>query len=332
MDACKEVSHCVHTQFGLLGLILILVWAHSTDAQTYRSVDPSGRVHYSDTPPAENGTKTRALKGMTPAIAINELQGEWVVASATINGEPLLQNDGMIGAGALWTFRGSELVALSSQNETQRYATERQPAASPKSMLLVPDPTSRQRAIEIIYERTGDLVRVAYSEDPRQPPTSFEPRRKLVVLNLTAKAAARGPGYANAGAGRDACSILDRAGARELLGGEAAVMPQRGPPSDAVCRLAGRGVEAVLFLSPVSSRQALDSERAKQERDVKILAVRGAVQDEPILGDGAFSVLQGNSTLVMALKGDVLIGMRFAYPVGNHARLVQFAQRVRSAL
>jgi hypothetical protein len=258
-----------------------------------------------------------------------------------MNGEPLLENNaGTSGAGALWTFRGSELVAQPRKGETRRYMTEPQsgastkpPAgASPRGVLLVPDATSRERAFEIIYERKGDLVRVALSADPRQPPTGFEPRPKLVVINLIAKAAARGPGYTNAGAGRDACSTLYKAGARELLAGEATATPLGDPPSDAFCRLDGRVVRVVLLLSPVSSRQALESERARQERDVKVLAVRGTVQNESALGDGAFSVLRGNSTLVMALKGDVLIALYFDYPAGNHARLVEFAQRLRTAV
>ncbi|MEP6943519.1 MAG: TIGR03067 domain-containing protein [Betaproteobacteria bacterium] len=315
---------------GVSALAAFAAVTTPVDAQIYRSVGPDGRVQYSDKPPTGESGKTMASKGIS-ATAVDELKGEWVVASATVNGEPVVDEKIV---GAQWMFSGTDWTVTTRKGEKGRFTFQLLPESGPKEFKYAPVAPSTERAGEMIYERTGERLRVAYMEIPDQRPAGFEPRRKQVIINLTPKAAAQGPGYASAGAGRDACSILRNAGARTLLRAEPFVAtPAASAGTDAACRLEGAaGMRVSVQLIPVANRATLDSERAKQVKQAQTAAAPRTVQDEPALGEGAFVVLRGNSTLLVALKGDTMMMLAVDVAASNHAAVMQFAQQVRSAL
>jgi len=176
------------TWLGVVTLTALALATSTVQAQIYRSVGPDGRVQYSDKPPTGEQSKAMASKGII-APAVDDLKGEWVVASATANGEPVI-DDKIVGA--QWTFSGTDWSIVTRKGEKQRFTFQLVPGSGAKAFKYAPVAPSTERAGEMIYERTGDRLRVAYMEIPDQRPASFEPRRKQVVLNLTPKVAAQG--------------------------------------------------------------------------------------------------------------------------------------------
>ncbi|MEP7330197.1 MAG: TIGR03067 domain-containing protein [Betaproteobacteria bacterium] len=312
--------------FGRIALALGLI-AAGVDAsgQAYKTVDPSGRITYSDRPPA--GDRPTSIPGRTvDAAMIADLQGEWTIANVTFEGRARV-DDKLVGA--TWSFRASELAVQTRDGKRLRFTVRPESGAQPKAFTFAPVPPSSERGGHMIYERAGDRLRLAYLDGIEGKATGFELARKLVVINLVARPAAVGPGYASPGPGRDACSILRTAGADALLGStQTLVTPSPSNPS-AICRIEGTfGVAVVLALVPGSSQVALERERAKEARDQQ----RAIVADEPTLGASAFSATLGNSMLLMALKGETQVILRFNFPPGHRDRLIPFAQRVLATL
>jgi len=298
-------------------------------AQVHRSVDARGRVVYSDRPP----TAAAASPALNVAPAgTDSLAGEWIVASATANGEAVV-DDKIIGT--VWTFKGSELTLRTRRGESQAYVVKTEPTGLPAAFTISPVMPSQERGGPLIYDRAGDRLRVAFIDGFVARPVDFQPHPKQVVLVLTAKSAAVGAaGLATAGPGRDACALLRKAGAHELLVAAWPANPKtiESSPSAGSCRVEGAMARIDLLLIPASSRVVLDGERAKEVRDMPHWASKGTVEDEPALGPGAFVVRRGNSTVFMALKGETAVRIAFAYPQGHHQRMLDVSQRVIAGL
>lgn len=308
--------------------IVAATWALPGGAQVYRSVDAKGRVVYSDQP------ATAAAASAARSIATSkadELQGEWVLASATMDGQAVM-DDKIIGA--LWTFKGSQLTLKTRQGQSQAYVVRIESAAAPASFTLSPVMPSKERGATMIYERTGERLRIAFLDGAEGRPVDFQPRRKQVVAILAPRSAAVGPGYATAGPGRDSCALLRKAGGHELLAAAWPANPKtiETSTSAASCRLEGAMAKIDLVLIPASSRVLLDRERDREVSAMPHWAVKGTVEDEPALGAGAFVVKRGNSIVFMALKGDTAVRIGFATSSGSHQRLVELTQRVMSSL
>jgi len=297
-------------------------------AQIHRSVDAQGRVVYSDQPPTAGAAK--GAVAVAPAKT-DALAGEWVVASATMDGRAVM-DDKIIGAS--WTFKGGELTLKTRQGDSQSYAVRTEAGGAPAAFTISPVPPSKERGGTMIYERTGDRLRVAFMDGFAARPADFEPRPKQVVVVLMPRSAAVGAGYATAGPGRDACALLRKAGAEALIAAAWPANPKtiESAPTAASCRVEGATTRVDLVLIPASSRALLDRERAKEVRDMPQWAVKGTVEDEPALGAGAFVVKRGTSTVFMALKGETVVRIGFAYPPDQQQRMVEVTRKVIAAL
>lgn len=318
--ASKEYRATYSGAFASLVLLAALLVATPVVGQVYKSVDPSGRVQYSDKPPP--GAKPVELANNR---SIHELQGEWSVANMTMNGE--LRGDAKI-AGATWTFRDAELVMETRAGEKQRFIVTLEPGSLPKAFRIAPVPPSTERGGWMIYERDGDRLRIAFMDNLEARPTSFEPRRKQLVATLLARSSAAGARGATGRGQWDPCAMLRDAGANELLGTQQTLSTPGTRDPGVSCRIEqAAGMAVALMLVPAATRTALERERVKSNR-----IERAVVQDEPVLGSAAFSSAKGNGTTVMTLRGDTLVALRFDYPPGNHAKLIQFARRVAAGI
>jgi uncharacterized protein (TIGR03067 family) len=294
-------------------------------AQVYRSVDANGRVVYTDQPPA----KVAAARRGAAAPRSDELQGEWIVASATRDGGVVL-DEKIIGAE--WTFKGSELGVRTRRGESQVFTVELEAGAGPSAFTYKPVQPSNQRAGTMIYERAGDRLRIALMDGAEGRAVDFAPRPKQMILVLTRRPAAVGPGVARAG--RDPCEMLRKAGVEELLRTPQLAEVKGSSPASGSCGLeSASGAAVVVQLVPASSRAVLDGQRNRDKNDKTNYAVPKVVEDEPALGAGAFTIKRGATHMTAyALKGEWLLIVSFRHPPGDYARLIAFAQRLLAAL
>jgi uncharacterized protein (TIGR03067 family) len=294
-------------------------------AQVYRSVDANGRVVYTDQPPAKVAA---ARRGATPPRS-DELQGERIVASATRDGGVVL-DEKIIGAE--WTFKGSELGVRTRRGESQVFTVELEAGAGPNAFTYKPVQPSNQRAGTMIYERAGDRLRIALMDGAEGRAVDFAPRPKQMILVLTRRPAAVGPGVA--GAGRDPCEMLRKAGVEDLLRTPQLAEVKGSSPASGSCGLeSASGAAVVVQLVPASSRAVLDGQRNRDKNDKTNYAVPKVVEDEPALGAGAFTIKRGATHMTAyALKGEWLLIVSFRHPPGDYARLIAFAQRLLAAL
>jgi uncharacterized protein (TIGR03067 family) len=300
---------------GLAGIAMFAV-ATVSAADLYKSTDANGRVQYSDKPPPG------AAKAMIADGATKDLEGRWRVANTTMNGELSLDRKSV---GATWTFRGDELLLETADGNRARYTVVLEAGSRPNALQLAPVPPSKERGGWMIYEREGDRLRFAYRDNLEGRPVSFAPQPKLVVTTLIAMDG--GSGRATGTSARDPCATLRAAGIEEFLGTTKILATPGTPDPTASCRIEqGYGLAVTLVLVSAATRATIERERAKRVADS-----RNVVQDEPALGAAAFSSLQGNGGIVMALKGDTLVMMAFNYPPNNRDKIVQLARRVLTA-
>jgi len=311
------------TLLQTLALLGLIVASTSAPCQVYKSVDPGGKVQYSDRPPP--GTALAAPKS---DAAFRELQGTWIVANATQAGE-LFVDPKIVGA--TWTFRDSELVMEPRSGDKGRFNVRLEAGASPKAFLVTPVQPSSERGGWMIYAREGSRLRIGLIDNLDVRPTGFEPQRKLIVVTLVAKGdSADGKGAALTSK-QNACEILRAAGIMDLLGPTAqSVTDDRAAPGTQ-CRFEQpRGV-VMLNLFPATNRATLERERERQDKRVPTSAARMVVQDEPEFGPSAFSVTMGNSVQTYVLKGDTMIMLGIQMLAGEPARNKAFVRRVIAA-
>src|SRR5262245_3415598 len=257
--------------------LALAVAAVGASAQVYKSTDANGRVQYSDKPPPG---AARVAPGLAAGNAAADMQGRWLVANATLNGE--LYIDKKI-SGQKWTIRGNELTIETAEGERGRYTLTFEPNTQPRAFSTAPIAPSRERTIPMIYEREGERLRVAYFDGREAKPTSFAPQQKLAVITLTPLDAASGARAATA-ARIDPCGLLRAAGVDALFGGAPTVATPGTPDPTSSCKVedaVGIGVTLVVVRAATSS--ILERERAKASADS-----RNVVRDET-LGAGAFS-------------------------------------------
>ena len=310
-------------------LILAAGLAGQASAQVYRSVDANGRVIYTDQPPAKAPGEAPRIGAGAPKS--DELQGEWIVASGSANGEVLLDEKIV---GAEWIFKGNELRVRTRRGDSHAFTLTLEAGAGPKAFAYVPVQPTKERAGTMIHERAGERLRVAFKDGAEGRAVDFAPRPKHVVLVLVPRAAAVGPGFASAGAGRDPCTMLRKAGIEDLLRtSQLAEMKGSSPPKGSCGLEAPSGAAVMLQLVPASSRAVLDGQRSREMNDKLTYAVPKVVEDEPALGAGAFTIKRGSTqTTAFALKGESLVMVSFRHQPGDQSRLIPFAQRLLSAL
>jgi hypothetical protein len=165
---------------------------------------------------------------------------------------------------------------------------------------------------------------VAFYDGVERRPEDFGPRRKLVVLTLVP---AR-PASASLGP----CEILRVAGVDRLLGGPTLVRPEQdraSVPGSSCARDRSDSSSAIsltIVASPAGSGY-VDVLRQQAQAGRKM-----QIEDEPVLGPGAFSGAGGWTVIVVALKGETAMILRVDALGADRAELRRFAQRVLDAL
>ena len=255
------------------------------------------------------------LQRISPASVVD---GEWVVAQVTLNGE--LRTERKL-LNSTWTFRGDELVLQQAGGARSRWAPSFVPASEPSAFRATPLDALRERPVWMILSRQGDEMRLAFYDGLDQRPEDFGPRRKLVVLTLV-------PAPATAAAAPDPCAILRAAGADRLLGGptRAKREPARASRPGVGCALErddGSGTVSLTLVAAPGGVAYVDVARRQAEaRD------RVQLEDEPRLGSGAFSATRGWTVITVALKGGAAMLLRFEAPTIARAELRRFSERV----
>ena len=314
------------TLLQTLALIALVAATASAPCEVYKTVDPSGKVQYSDRPPP--GTALAPAKSDGDA-AFRELQGTWTVANATLNGA-LFEDPKIVGA--TWSFRDNELLMEPRNGEKGRYTVRLDKGAAPKALYATPVQPPGERAGWMIYAREGARLRIAFMDNLEGRPTGFEPQRKLVVVTLVPKGDAADGKAATVANKQTACEILRAAGVMDLLGPTAQSTTERISNPSTQCRFEQPLGAVTLGLILATNRSALDRERERQDKQAPISAARMVVQDEPDLGPSAFSVTRGNSAQMYVLKGDTMIILGIQMPAGDPARNKAFVRRVVAAI
>lgn len=182
----------------MTGPWLELYVASSADAlATVKALLPSARytwtdsagTHYSDRPPPADAAPPAPVADARSLGLLQELQGSWVVKSATMNGEEsgdpgLLQGH--------WRFQGSELVLYSPGKGSTRFAVRPDPKAEPKAFHVSALAPANAGTGWMLFAREGSALKIAFHDNLGSGrPTGFAPRPapapKLVVVILVAK-------------------------------------------------------------------------------------------------------------------------------------------------
>jgi uncharacterized protein (TIGR03067 family) len=258
------------------------------------------------------------------AGAVAELEGSWAVARATMNGEPRTEAKVL---NATWTFRGNELVVQTARGERLRSELSFDAGANPPAFHVTPlGPTQGDRPLWMIWARRGNELDVAFYDGIDRRPEDFGPRRKLVVLTLVPAATAPTP------AALDPCKILRGAGVERLLGGPTQARQQQrsafAPGSS--CALDRTDGSAAMSLTLVGPPAGPDYAAAARR---EALANRGMkIEEEPALGDRAFSAASGWTVVVVADRRGTAMVLRLEALRVERADLQRFAARVLDAL
>lgn len=262
-----------------------------------------------------------AVTAPSRAGAEPALDGAWTVAQATMNGEA--RGDRKV-LNATWTFRGAELVVQNLQGERLRGALSFDSAAQPPAFHVTPLDAPGERPLWIIWARWNDELRLAFYDGLDRRPEDFGPRRKLVVLTLVPAGAAP--------VAVDPCTILRKAGADRALGGatRARREPSRASAPGPTCALertdGSSTVSLTLVAAPAGTAYA---EAARREAEA---GRRLQIEEEPVLGAGAFSAAQGWTVIVVAVKGGAAMVLRVEAARAGRDELRRLAERVFDAL
>lgn len=158
--------------------------------QLHKWTDADGRTHYSEKPPLRPSDERPAVK---PAAedknAFRELQGSWGVVKATMNGKE--SRDASLLEG-IWTFKGNEFVLQSRQEGTARFTLKMDAKAEPKAFHLTAVEPANEASGWMLFSRDGDKLKIAFYDNLKGRPESFEPRgprteTELVVVILSPK-------------------------------------------------------------------------------------------------------------------------------------------------
>jgi uncharacterized protein (TIGR03067 family) len=312
----------MHALLLMVAALILLATPVAARCEVYKSIDPNGRVIYSDKPAAASAPTTNkpAAAGIATS-GLRELEGTWDVAGVTFEGAPSLNNKLLNGK---WSFANNELAIEAPNGEKLRYSVRIEPGY-PATFAVTPIAAANERGGWMIYTREGSRLRIAFFDNLETRPTGFEPQRKLAVVTLLPRNAA---GARTEVAKRTACDILRAAGVEALLGPTMAVETDRITDPAAQCRFGQLAGAVALQLIFATDRSALDKQREREQKDAQTRAVRTTVQDEPQLGRSAFSVRMGNRVMVWTLKGDTVAALSVELPASAHGQIVPFAQRV----
>jgi uncharacterized protein (TIGR03067 family) len=119
------------------------------------------------------------------------LQGTWVVTKTTISGKEI-EDRGLNGS--TWTFRGDELT-MDGHEGKERHTLKLDTASEPRSMFTNRVEPARPQSGWMIYELKGDRLKIGFMDALKGKPESFEPREKLIIIELVreTKAVKEGP-------------------------------------------------------------------------------------------------------------------------------------------
>jgi len=302
--------------------LILLATPVTARCEVYKSIDPNGRVIYSDKPEAGSAPTThKPVAAGVVTSGLRALEGEWNVASVTFEGAPSVDNKLLNGR---WSFANDELAIEQANGEKLRYSVRIEPGY-PATFAVTPIAAANERGGWMIYAREGSRLRIAFFDNLETRPTGFEPQRKLAVVTLLPRNAADAR---TAAAKRSACDILRAAGVETLLGPTMEAETDRIKDPATQCRFGQLAGAVALQLIFAADRSALDKQREREQKDAQTRAVRTTVQDEPQLGRSAFSVRMGNRVMVWTLKGDTIAALSVQLPASAHGQIVPFAQRV----
>jgi len=93
---------------------------------------------------------------------------------------------------ANWTFKGNELILQSRQKGTARFALKMDAKAEPKAFHLTAIEPANEGAGWILYSRDGENLKIAFYDNLKGRPESFQPREphsepELIVVTLSPK-------------------------------------------------------------------------------------------------------------------------------------------------
>ncbi len=114
---------------------------------------------------------------------LKPLQGIWKVNKITVNGKEVTDR-GL--SGGTFTFQNSELIQEGGEPR-ERFVLEPAPGAEPKAFKATRVEPKRPQSGWMIYALEGDKLKIAFNDALRGRPESFEPRPKLIVLELSRK-------------------------------------------------------------------------------------------------------------------------------------------------
>lgn len=186
--------------------LILLATPVTARCEVYKSIDPNGRVIYSDKPEAGSAPTThKPVAAGVVTSGLRALEGEWNVASVTFEGAPSVDNKLLNGR---WSFANDELAIEQANGEKLRYSVRIEPGY-PATFTVTPIAAANERGGWMIYAREGSRLRIAFFDNLETRPTGFEPQRKLAVVTLLPRNAADAR---TAAAKRSACDILRAAG------------------------------------------------------------------------------------------------------------------------
>src|SRR5262245_12986210 len=110
------------------------------------------------------------------------LLGRWTVVKVTFGGKDIedaeLSNSTMV-------FEDGELVTETKRGHKERFTLEVDATSDPPALRVVPKEALQKQSGWMIYSLEGDRLRLAFFDNLGARPDSFEPRKDLVVLELS---------------------------------------------------------------------------------------------------------------------------------------------------
>jgi len=158
--------------------------------QLHKWTDSDGRTHYFEKPPPRpSDPRPDAAPVAEDKNAFQALQGSWGVVKATMNGKE--SRDASLLEGN-WTFKGNELFLQSRQEGKARFTLKMDAKAEPKAFHLTPVEPANEASGWMLFSREGDSLKIAFFDNLKGRPESFEPRgprseRELIVVILSPK-------------------------------------------------------------------------------------------------------------------------------------------------
>jgi uncharacterized protein (TIGR03067 family) len=109
------------------------------------------------------------------------LQGTWVIESATFNGKP---EPGVRGE---MIFAGNECTTREGDGKEQKGTFKLDPAKKPKRLVFTPAPPAPKDVGNMAYELKGDELRLAMSPPDKEPVDLSDKGQLLIVLKRKPK-------------------------------------------------------------------------------------------------------------------------------------------------